>query len=155
MWHGSFNIFLRESHMFSSGFYSAAARGQRQKSSMSKLLLQFLPRGSKLWWHEDMGGKLPKMFHLCRFSCTLSHTVHIPVNHKIQKHFGHTRLLPRGLFLPFSTGLLHVYGNYQLLHSYTVKSDTLKLVDLSMSNCTSSWQLLGVRWKSDFSHYSK
>ncbi len=26
----------------------------------------------------------------------------------------------------------------------TVKSDTLKLVDISMSNCTSSWQLLAL-----------
>ncbi len=27
---------------------------------------------------------------------------------------------------------------------YTVKSDTLNLVDISMSNCTSSWQVFGV-----------
>ncbi len=38
---------------------------------------------------------------------------------------------------------------------YTVKSDTLKLIDISMSNCTSSWQLLGLMRKSDFSHYFK
>ncbi len=42
---------------------------------------------------------------------------------------------------------------------YTVKSDTLNQVDISMSNCTRSWQLLGVMWKSDFRindlHYSK
>ena len=29
---------------------------------------------------------------------------------------------------------------------YTVKNDTLNLVDMSMSNCTNSWQLLGVIW---------
>ncbi len=29
-----------------------------------------------------------------------------------------------------------------ITHIYTVKSDTLNLVDISMSNCTSSWQLL-------------
>ncbi len=28
--------------------------------------------------------------------------------------------------------------------TYTVKSDTLNLVDISMSNCTSSWKLHGV-----------
>ena len=37
-----------------------------------------------------------------------------------------------------------------MVRVYTVKSDTLNLVDISMSNCTSSWQLLGVLEKSLF-----
>ncbi len=31
--------------------------------------------------------------------------VHILVNNKLQKKFGHTRLLPLAIFWPFSTGL--------------------------------------------------
>ncbi len=47
---------------------------------------------------------------------------------------------------PGALGFIRVPTTFYKSYNYTVKSDTLNLVDISMSNCTSSWQLFLEMW---------
>ncbi len=81
----------------------------RQKSSMSKLLLQFL---NMFGWHF-VPVKYSTSLDLGKYCIIHRIKVHILVNNKPQKKFGHTRLLPLALFGPF----LLDYGEHYINNS--------------------------------------